>query len=257
MSDYQGHFVWNELMTTDLEAATTFYKSVVGWDTEDKQMPGMVYRLVSKNGGQSGGMMVLPKEACDMGVPPNWAPYIATNDVDADTARAESLGGRVYKSPMDIPGVGRFAVVGDPTGAAFSLFKPGMPPAGAPATGEGSVGWYELHSKDWQKAWPFYEGLFGWKKSTAMDMGPMGSYQIFSIVGQDKGAMFNSPAAAQHHSFWLTYFIVGDIDAAATRVTEGGGKITNGPMQVPGEGWILQAADPQGAMFALVGTRKS
>ncbi len=257
MSDYQGHFVWNELMTTDLEAATAFYQSVVGWDTEDAPMPGMTYRLVATRGSQVGGMMVLPKEACDMGAPPCWSTYIACGDVDAAAAKATSLGGRVYKAPMDIPGVGRFAVVGDPTGAAFNLFKATMPPATAPATGEGSVGWYELHSRDWQQAWPFYEALFGWKQSTAVDMGPMGTYQLFSVAGVDKGGLFNSPAAAQHLSFWLIYFIVGDIDAASKRVTDGGGSIMHGPVQVPGGGWILQTMDPQGVMFALVGSRNS
>jgi len=88
-----------------------------------------------------------------------------------------------------------------------------------------------------------------------LDMGPMGSYQVFKIDGLAVGGMFNSPGA-QSARFWLYYFNVGDIDAAAKRVTDGGGTIAQGPNQMPGGNWILQAADPQGAVFALSGPRK-
>ena len=71
------------------------------------------------------------------------------------------------------------------------------------------------------------------------------------------GGAFDSPTAKQMQMpFWLYYFNVEDIDAASGRVAAGGGKITNGPMQVPGGNWIIQCQDPQGAHFALVGPKK-
>jgi uncharacterized protein len=82
----------------------------------------------------------------------------------------------------------------------------------------------------------------------------MGTYQLFTIGGQPMGGMFNRPPAVKA-PFWLYYVNVGDIDAAAERVTAAGGKIINGPMQVPGGSWILQGMDPPGAMFALVGSK--
>ena len=97
--------------------------------------------------------------------------------------------------------------------------------------------------------------MFGWVKGEALDMGPMGTYQIFKSAGLATGGMFNSPGA-RAAPFWLYYFNVDDIDAAAKRVTEGGGVIAQGPNQVPGGNWILQAADPQGAVFALSGPKK-
>ena len=99
--------------------------------------------------------------------------------------------------------------------------------------------------------------MFGWLKGDAMDMGPMGTYQLFTIGGAAVGAMFNSPAvhADAAARFWLYYFNVGDIDAAAKRVGDGGGKITHGPQQVPGGRWIVQGSDPQGAAFALLGSK--
>jgi predicted enzyme related to lactoylglutathione lyase len=85
-------------------------------------------------------------------------------------------------------------------------------------------------------------------------MGAMGIYQLFSIGGSTIGGMFNKLAVVPA-TFWLYYFNVGDFDVAVARVKAGGGEIANGPMEVPGGSWIVQAKDPQGAMFALVGRR--
>jgi predicted enzyme related to lactoylglutathione lyase len=112
-----------------------------------------------------------------------------------------------------------------------------------------------LHTTDWPGAFEFYSAMFGWKKGDGVDMGPLGTYQLFTIAGSPRGGMFNSPAAPSG-CFWLYYFNVENIDAAAKRVTDNGGAIENGPHQVPGGGWIVQARDPQGAAFALLGARK-
>jgi predicted enzyme related to lactoylglutathione lyase len=200
--------------------------------------------------------MTMPSEACAAGMRPCWVGYIGVDDVDAAAAKAQRLGGKIIAAPTDIPNVGRFAVVTDPQGAAFNLFKPSQSGQRAPvSTDTGQVGWHELHTSDWPKAFEFYAEMFGWLKGDAVDMGPMGSYQLFTCGGMPIGAMFNSPAA-HNARFWLFYINVGDIDAAAARVTAGGGKIMQGPMQVPGGQWIIQAADPQGAGFALLGSRK-
>jgi hypothetical protein len=87
-----------------------------------------------------------------------------------------------------------------------------------------------------------------------MDMGAMGTYQIFSVGGQPVGGMMNKPPTVPVPN-WLYYINVADIDAAIDRVKTGGGQILNGPMQVPGGDWIIQGKDPQGAMFALVGQK--
>ena len=103
-------------------------------------------------------------------------------------------------------------------------------------------------------AYDFYETMFGWEKGISVDMGPMGNYQLFTIKGVDAGGMFNSPAATAH-PFWLFYFVVDDIEAAAERITHNGGTIAMGPHEVPGGGWIIQGNDPQGAWFAVTGPK--
>jgi len=97
--------------------------------------------------------------------------------------------------------------------------------------------------------------MFGWTKGDSVDMGPTGTYQLFKIGDANAGGMLNSPGA-KSASFWLYYFVVDDIDAAALRVSANGGTLRQGPQQVPGGGWIVQAADKEGAAFALLGARK-
>ena len=97
--------------------------------------------------------------------------------------------------------------------------------------------------------------LFGWAKSDAFDMGEMGTYLLFNAGGDAIGGMMNSPNFPR--PAWLFDINVDDIDAAHKRLTAAGGQVLFGPSEVPGGGWIIQATDPQGAMFAIVGPRKS
>jgi hypothetical protein len=185
---------------------------------------------------------------------PCWVGYVAVPDVDQGAQKVVSLGGKILREPADIPGVGRFAVVADPQGVVFQLFKgTGTAHPEAASMKPGHVGWHELHTRDAAKAFEFYSALFGWTKDQAMDMGEMGTYQLFAIGGTAAGGMFNSPAPVKS---WLYYFAVEDVDAALKRITDHGGHVLQGPTEVPGPMFIVQATDPQGAMFAIVGSRK-
>lgn len=255
-----ARFVWYELMTPDGKAAEVFYTSVVGWKAVLQQggKPGMPYTLLQVGETAVGGLLEKPKETFPAGMGAHWVGYIGVDDVDAYAGKVKAAGGEVYKQAEDIPGIGRFAVVGDPQGAMFVLFSAaGDQKAPEFAMGTpGTVNWRELHAKDEAKAWEFYSGVFGWAKSTAMDMGAMGVYQIFKAggVSEDVGAMMAAPN--EGHPGWLFYFNVTEIDAAASRIRDGGGKVLGGPMQVPGGSWVVQAADPQGAVFAVVSMKK-
>ena len=252
----KGRFVWYELMTTDLPAARAFYGRVVGWNTVDAKMPGMDYWMFAAGEKTVAGAMTLPEEARKMGAPPSWMGYVAVPDVDASAARATAKGGAVHVPPMDIPGVGRFAIIADPQGAAIALFKSSNPAEDEPHVlgTPGFVGWHELYADDQATVFPFYAELFGWEKKDAMDMGEMGTYQIFGIGDKSLGGMMNKPPMVPA-TYWSYYFNVGNIDEAAERVASAGGRILHGPTEVPGGGWILQAMDPQGAAFALLGSR--
>lgn len=246
-----GSFVWCELMTTDTAAADAFYKKVVGWATVPFAPDGSYSVLNNAAGAGVGGLMKLPDAARQMGTPPNWLMYVGTPSVDDTAVRIAQLGGRVVKQPEDIPNTGRFAVVQDPYGAAFGIFQP---PPNRPARGgqpgAGDFSWFELYTSNPDGAWNFYHSLFGWEKTSAMDMGDMGVYQMFGRGGGiPNGGIMKPPPGAP--AAWLPYAMVKDAKAAAATVTANGGKILIGPMEVPGGDWIAHGLDPQGAMFAV------
>jgi predicted enzyme related to lactoylglutathione lyase len=112
-----------------------------------------------------------------------------------------------------------------------------------------------LHAGDGEAAFAFYSGLFGWTKGDAMDMGPMGVYQIFKIGDAMAGGMMTRTAETPR-PHWLYYINVDAADAAVARVTSAGGRLVNGPMQVPGGQWAVQALDPQGAIFGMLAPSK-
>jgi predicted enzyme related to lactoylglutathione lyase len=257
MSENHGRFIWYELITTDLDGASRFYDSVVGWTHEDMTSDDMTYRMVKAGGDGVGGMLIIPPEAKAMNAPPSWAGYICVDDCDGAAAKIKNLGGQVLRAPDDIPGIGRFAVVADPQGAVFEIMKPLPQDPPRPKAARGALGhtsWHELYALDLEPAFGFYAEMFGWRKDEAFEMGPVGTYQLYANQDGVIGGMMNKPPQIPR-ACWLFYFQVGDIDQAVERVKAGGGQVFNGPMQVPGGDWIVQGADPQGAMFALVGTK--
>lgn len=129
MMPAHGAFCWNELSTTDLDAAVSFYKSLLGWEIKEGDAPGggMKYNEIVFGGRHVGGMYSI-NEMCDEGAegaqkppPPHWRIYVAVDDVDASAAKTVELGGKVCVPPMDIPNVGRFCVISDLAGAVLSL----------------------------------------------------------------------------------------------------------------------------------------
>ncbi|TXM74292.1 VOC family protein [Methylobacterium sp. WL103] len=254
MADHAGTFVWYELTTPDVAAAQAFYGAVAGWAIVDAGMPGIDYRLATVGDVRICGMMASAGCEAPAGTRHGWLGYVGVADVDASAERVTAAGGRITFAPRDIPGVGRFCMAADPQGAAFALFRgdgppPPMPPRGTP----GPFAWHELHARDWEPAFAFYAGLFGWETSMAVDMGPMGTYQVFARYGVDLGGMMSAPLPTAPS--WLFYIAVEAIDAAAERVAAAGGTVLQGPHPVPGGDWIVQAQDPQGTPFALVGPK--
>lgn len=257
MPDFQGRFVWYELMTTDVGGAKAFYGDVLGWTFKDVPMPGMTYTLAHAGDAQVAGLMDIPPDAKAMNVPPNWTGYVAVADVDASAAQLSGLGGKIVRPPEDIPGVGRFAIVTDPQGAYLALFRgDGDGPTKPGQMQPGHVGWHELYTSDLEAGFAFYQAMFGWTLSRDMDMGPeMGPYRVFGKDGVDLGGMMKQPPGFPA-SAWGYYFNVGDIDETVAKFTGGGGQVMNGPMEVPGPMWVFNGMDPQRAYVSMVGTRK-
>jgi predicted enzyme related to lactoylglutathione lyase/uncharacterized protein YbaA (DUF1428 family) len=255
--DKPGDFIWYELLTSDADAAQTFYGDILGWSVSSSGMEGMDYRIVHVGPNPIGGMMTITQDMADHGARPTWLGYLTVANADETVAGIKQRGGNVLMGPMDLPNVGRIAMVADPQGAPFYVMQPlhhGKSLAFADDTKRaGHCAWNELVTSDQSAAWRFYGELFGWAKDGEMDMGPMGTYQ-FIRHGAVLGAM--APASAQSgQPHWNQYFRVHDIDRAKGQVEAGGGTVVNGPHEIPGGDFAMQCVDPQGAPFALVGGR--
>lgn len=259
MSQHAARFVWHELMTTDAHAAAAFYTAVLGWTTTVEKLPYGDYILGAAGGTQVVGLMNLSPDALAAGARTGWLGYVAVPDVDERTAAAQAAGGMVCHPPFDIPGVGRFSTIADPQGALLCLFK-GSGSDEAPVSdpdAPGNIGWNELYADDPDAAWAFHAGLLGWAKDEAIDMGPMGTYQLFAPAAglPPVGGLMRRPPEVPA-ACWLTYFNVAALDDGLQRVRAAGGRVITEPMQVPGGSWVASCVDPQGAVFALVGRQR-
>ena len=246
-----GRPLWYELMTTDMKAAQAFYNAVVGWTSAPFVGTPQPYATFGRTADAPvAGVMTTPE---GVNAPPFWAMYVGVPKVEEAAAHIRKLGGEEVSPVIDIPNVGRMQMMKDPQGAAFYIYEPAsseQPPEGAPALGEAS--WHELMTTDAPAAMKFYSQIFGWQPSEAIDMGPIGMYHMFNRPHGMIGGMMNKPPEmADVPPNWQIYFRVPDINAAVDRIKANGGKILNGPLEVPGGDWVLNAMDPQGGAFSL------
>ena len=258
MSDQHGDFIWYELMTSDADAAQAFYGPLLGWDFSATDTPGVDYWQGSRDGEQIVGLLALTAEMTEGGARPAWIGYVAVDDIEASLDSIAQAGGNRLMGPNHLPGVGRMAMVTDPQGAPFYVMQPeGSGPAMSFAKYEPKVGrcaWNELMTADQPAAHAFYTQTFGWEKADTLDMGPMGAYDMYANGDYTLGAIMQKPEEMPV-SVWSYYFRVPEIDAAAAYVTENGGQIINGPMEIPGGEHVFTGIDPQGAMFSLIGPK--
>lgn len=256
MRNRHGDFVWYELMTNDLDGAQQFYSAILGWTVADSGTPRMDYRLASADKAQIAGLMRLPQEAADAGGRPSWVGYIAVDDVDMSIERIVSAGGTLLLPATEILSLGRIAMLADLDGIPFYIMC-GFADDLSTAYAENALGhcaWNELAAQDMQGAMRFYSEQFGWTMGFEMDMGDMGAYRFIERDGKGFGGI-NQAGERSAPPQWSFYFRVADIDAAVEQVSNRGGEIVQGPVEVPGGDYAVNGIDPQGVAFALVGKR--
>ncbi len=243
-----GRFVWCDMMATDPDVARRFYEALFpAWQLGPRGEPEAGFSRISLAGRGIGHVVDLDP---GHGLPPHWVPYLTVRSVDEACARAKELGGQVHAAPMEMAGVGRFAVIGDPQGAVFSPIEPAedtpehsgpMPP--------GAFCWLELLTTNTAAAATFYPAVLGWAHAEV----PMGSapYHLFRRGERDAAGMVPMPADAHDPPGWLAYVYTSDMDASLARVTDLGGRIWRPVTHVPGVGQFAVVADPLGAKLAL------
>lgn len=255
----RGSFTWHELMTTDREAAQAFYGPLLCWQFDAGEVAGRSYAVILANGVPVGGMLGLDAAMHQGGAGPVWVGYVAVAALDAAAAQVRAGGGQVLMDGMAIPGLGRFALIGDPDGVPLYLMEYDTAPPGPPATfppPPGTCAWNELAARHPDAAIAFHTGLFGWRQEGDMPMGELGSYRFLHHDAAMIGAVM-PVAGREAKPGWTFYFVVPDIDAAAAAVRAGGGEVTEEPGEIPGGSFSLVARDPEGARFGLVGPRRT
>jgi predicted enzyme related to lactoylglutathione lyase len=235
-----GKFVWHEHYSNDPDSTTQFYNQLLGWETEVWKPGEADYAMIKAGDQMHGGIVKSPE-----GGSPGWLGSVLVEDVDETARKAEAAGGRIVAAPMDMPDIGRIAVIADPQGAVISAYGP----IGEPPNPEGTFVWDELQTSDPDAAKDFYNEIFGWT-AQAVDMGPGGTYTIFKRAGDtDVAGAARAPEGAP--SAWVPYIATDDVDATTSRAKELGATIVQEPTDIPGMGRFSIVQDAAGATFGL------
>jgi uncharacterized protein len=248
-----GNFCWHEVATRDAATAKKFYSDIIGYSADDLEIPGDggTYTMLRVNGGDVAGLYEMNGEMFE-GVPPHWMPYVWVDDVDATAARAKELGATLNAEPMDIPGVGRMAVLQDPTGAVVSIYHGAEHGGAARFDGQGQIGWNELMTPDAAAAEPFYTKLFGWT-SRKQNMGDT-EYTVFESGAVPTAGMMEMQGSEWDGvpPHWMPYVAVNDCEATVDAIRAAGGGVEVPPTEVPGVGTFSVVKDPTGAVFSVM-----
>ena len=118
-----GEICWRELRTRDLGAAVEFYSKLFGWNLKQSSVTPIPYKEIIVENEAVGGMMAIDESWGPEPPPSHWASYIAVADADETAAKITENGGQVKVPPFDAPGVGRMAMVADPSGADFAIIQ--------------------------------------------------------------------------------------------------------------------------------------
>ena len=247
-----GSFLWHELATRDVAKAKDFYTKLVGWTYDEMDMgPAGKYNIVKSGEKMAGGMMGMQGEVWG-DLPSHWGYYIDVADVDATARKVPELGGKVMHGPSDIPDIGRFCVVQDPSGAHVYMMTPTEHAKEPPSPEVGEFLWVELMSHNFAKAKDFFTKLLGWE-AQEMPM-PNGAYTLFVKDGANVGGGMQMPPEVPKETpgFWMGYIHVADIDATAKQAEAEGGHVMFPPMEVPNVGRFTHIQDPTGAVVAFM-----
>jgi predicted enzyme related to lactoylglutathione lyase len=240
-------------MTSDTQRSRDFYTRLFGWAAEEPNEEFGGYFNFTKDGVRVAGCMAA-EEGAGASV---WSVYLATDDAAKTAEAAGANGGQVFVEPMAVGDLGSMAVLADNGGAAIGMWQPGLH-KGFGVFGEaGTPSWFELHTRDYDRAVAFYRDVFRWETDVVSDT-PEFRYTTLKdgeawLAGIMDAAGFLPEGVPAH---WSVYFGVDDADAALAQVAELGGSVVLAAEDTP-YGRLATAADPAGAVFKIVAPNES
>lgn len=243
----EGHPCWFDLMTRDPARVEDFYRAVFGWTLEDQGEDYDHYRMAYADGRAAAGIGTIPDDAV---YPPAWTVHFAVDDVDERTAAARELGAEIALDVREIPKMGRFSILQDPTGATFALWEAGGHIGAQVAQAHGAMTWCEVNTHDAEAAKAFYTALLS---ATAEPMEGTGTtyYSLMKGGAAVGGILQMTKEWAGIPPHWMPYFQADDADDAVAAAGEAGGKVGVAPFDTP-FGRISVINDPAGAVFSVL-----
>jgi predicted enzyme related to lactoylglutathione lyase len=247
MGTPSARFVRHDLMTTDVAAASVFYRDLFGWQTSEAQAMGSTVVRLSAGGKVLGAVLSFDRRA---GAPSHWIPYVYVDSVEDCCRRVSELKGEVSTGPTSVL-PGRFAVVNDPQKALFAPFTPeGGNPAETAGPAMGQFCWDELVTSDVDGARAFYSALFGWG-SKEWDPASPGRYTLFTRGAGEFAGVMKVPAELPRPT-WLAFVLVPDVAASVASARRLGGRVVVGPQpDVRNVGRYALLADPTGGVLGV------
>lgn len=243
---------WIELFTADTASAVPFYCELFGWTATEPSAEHGGYFMFEHDGAPIAGGM---RNDGTMG-PSMWSVYLHCEDVAATMERATAAGAEQVVAPMRVDDAGYMGGIVDPTGAYVGLWQPLEHPGFVAVAEDGTPGWFELLTTDYDRAVPFYRDVLDWPVHTMSDTPEM----RYSTYGEDEdaraGIMDATGMLGGGPSVWAFYLVVPDTDAAVARAQELGGKV-----DVPAEdtpyGRIAGLLDPTGIPVKVMGPNRA
>jgi uncharacterized protein len=242
---------WADLWTSDVEGSKRFYGQLFGWESEapDPEFGG--YFSFTLNGVRVAGCM--GDMGPDMKANNTWKPYLATPDTNKTLELAETNGAQIVVRGMTVGDLGVQSVLVDPGGASLGTWQPITFQGFTVINENGAPGWFELHTRDYERAVDFYRTVFSWETTVASDTEQL-RYTVFrsSAGGEDVGGVMDASAwqAEGTPNEWSVYWDADDCAAQVDKVKKLGGSVIIGPDDTP-YGVLALCADPAGAQFKL------
>jgi len=242
-----GKFVWRDLVTENPDAVKPFYAALFGWEFEEGRALGAPYTLVKSGGQYIAGISRTRRTQPDQPVS-QWLSFMSVADVDRAAEQTRAAGGSVVVGPLDLPSIGRGAVVLDPDGAPLGLLRSSLgDPADTPTPALNRFLWTEHLSRDPQASADFYVKLAGFEVRKIDFAGK--PYWVL-VKGRERAGLLRNPIAVDR-PIWLPYVRVADPAASAARAAQLGGRVLLAPREDLRNGTMALIADPTGAVLAL------
>ena len=245
-----GRFVFHDLMTCDSVRSVKFYRSLFPeWDVQDVDLgEAGTYHIIRVGGMKCGGIVPVDLSS---GLAAHWIGYVEVTDCDAATECAVAEGGHVPVPTMDVPGIGKFAVVMDRQDAILKALEPAVPIELPSEPASGQFYWNELLTTDVPSARSFYQSVFGWSAIEQFSSA-RGEHTLMRAGDEDVAGVMPMSSGADHPPAWLTFLYAEDLDARFKLAESLGAQTVIAPRDIPDAWRFSVQVDPVGAVFAMM-----